>query len=85
MSYGPNDNVRSSESVESVPASLISDLSAQYFGDKSADRALALQCMVMLMEFGNKVLKIQQDEAEARRLERADIARNERRERGFSF
>ena len=82
MSY--IENIENNNS-NSVPASLISDLAAQYLADKSADRALALQIMVMIMEFGNKVLKIQQEEAEARRLERADIARNERRERGLPF
>lgn len=79
------DNYNPSKSVESVPASLLSDLSAQYFADKAADRALAMQLVAMIMEFGNKMLKIQQDESEARRVERAEIARNERRERGFSF
>jgi len=81
MSYHETNN----NNDNSVPAPLLSDLAAQHFADKAADRALALQVVALLMEFGSKVLKIQQDEAEARRLERADIARNERRERGFSF
>lgn len=80
MSYHETNN-----NNDSVPAPLISDLAAQYLADKAADRTLALQIVAMLMEFANKVLKVQQEENEARRLERADIARNERRERGFSF
>ena len=81
MSYIENNNNNS----DSVPAPLISDLSAQYFADKAADRDLALQISAMIVEFANKVLKVQMDENEARRLERADIARNERRERGLPF
>ena len=80
MAYHPNEN-----DDNTVPASLLSDLAEQYLADKAADRTLALKIAEMLMQFAEKMLQAQQAENEARRVERAEIARYERKERGFHF
>ena len=71
----------SENKVETVPASLIENLAAKVYADKEADRALARDLMVQLLNLGLAALEMARAEAQERADERLRNERNERTER----
>ena len=64
-----------------VPAALLIELASKFYADRDADRALAREILVQMMNLGATAIELARAEAQERQEERAERQRQERRER----